>query len=208
MRTWKRRGYNQETEEGYNLWSEVDGLRAKKRAAFIHHHSLEGLNTEGKISKVKHLLNTLGNKAIQDRRDAREKHNAKLREGKILKGEKKAEKQAKKRAREEEDRENYLERSGKRPKKNLEERERMKKDPEFKKTVFKRQATTTRRNLKSDNTFKKLTGEVYQQNKIAHDVGKILTKVGVELPGSVEHEQGLIKAKKTEGYFFKKKKKD
>ena len=90
----------------------MDGLRAKKRADFIHQHSLEGLNTEGKISKVKHLLNTLGNKAIQDRRDAREKHNAKIREGKILKAEKKAEK------------ENYLERSGRRQKKNVEERER------------------------------------------------------------------------------------
>ena len=158
----------------------MDGLRAKKRADFIHQHSLEGLNTEGKISKVKHLLNTLGNKAIQDRRDAREKHNAQGREGKILKAEKKAEKEAKKRAREEEDRENYLERSGKRHKKNVEERERMKKDPEFKKTVIKRQATTARRNLKSDNPFKKLTGEVYKQNKIARVVGKVLRKAGVE----------------------------
>ena len=71
---------------------------------------------------MKHLLNTLGNKAIQDRRDVRERHNAKVREGKILKAEKKAEKEAKMRAREEEDRENYLERSGKRHKKNVEER--------------------------------------------------------------------------------------
>ena len=101
----------------------MDGLRAKKRADFIHQHTLEGLNTEGKISKVKHLLNTLGNKAIQDRRDAREKHSAKVREGKILKAEKKAEKETKKRAREEEDREKYFERSGKRHKKNVEERE-------------------------------------------------------------------------------------
>ena len=47
---------------------------------------------------------------------------------------------------------------------------------------------------------------MYKQNKIANVVGKILTKAGVELPGSVKHEQGLIKAKKTEGDFFKKKK--
>ena len=45
-------------------------------------------------------------------------------------------------------------------------KERMKNDPEFKKTVIKRQVTTARRNLKSDNPFKKLTGEVYKQNKI------------------------------------------
>ena len=68
------------------MWSDVDGLRAKKRANFIQEHSLEGLNTEGKFSKVKRILNTLGNKAIQDRRDAREKQNAKVREGKIIKG--------------------------------------------------------------------------------------------------------------------------
>ena len=95
----------------------VDGLRAKKRATFIQEHSLEGLNTEGKFSKVKQILNTLGIKSIQDRRDAREKHNAKVREGKIIKGEKKAEKEAKKRAREDGDREKYFEQSGKRHKK-------------------------------------------------------------------------------------------
>ena len=67
----------------------------------------------------------------------------------------------------------------------------MKKDPEFKKTVIKRQATTARRNLKSDNPFKKLTR---------------LRKEGVELPGSVKFEQGLIKARKKEGDYFKKKK--
>ena len=72
--------------------------------------------------------------------------------------------------------------------------------------MIKRQATTARRNLKSDNSFKKLTGEVYKQNKIAHVVGKILTKAGVELPGSVKHEQGLIKTKKTEGDYLKLKK--
>ena len=81
----------------------------------------------------------------------------------------------------------------------------MKQDSEFNKTVIKRQATTARRNLKSDNTFKKLTGEVYKQNKIAHVVGKILTKAGVELPGSVKYEQGLIKAKKSEDDFFGEK---
>ena len=108
---------------------------------------------------MKQILNKLGDKAIQDRRDAREKHNAKVREANIIKAEKRAEKEAKKRAREDE-REKYFERSGKRHKKNVEERERMKKDPEFKKTVIKRQATTARRNLKSDNAFKKLTGEV------------------------------------------------
>ena len=47
---------------------------------------------------------------------------------------------------------------------------------------------------------------MYKQNKIAHVVGKILTKAGVELPGSVKYEKGLIKAKKTEGDFFKKEK--
>ena len=99
-----------------------------------------------------------------------------------------------------------MERSGKRHKKNVEERERMKKDPEFKKTVIKRQATTARRNLKSDNPFKKLTGEVYKQNKIARVVGKVLRKESVELPGSVKFEQGLIKARKKEGDYFKKKK--
>ena len=99
------------------MWSDVDGLRAKKRATFIQEHSLEGLNTEGKFSKVKQILNTLGIKSIQDRRDARRKHNAKVREGKIIKGEKKAEKEAKKRAREDEDREKYFEQSGKRHKK-------------------------------------------------------------------------------------------
>ena len=52
----------------------------------------------------------------------------------------------------------------------------MKNDPEFKKTVIKRQATTVRRNLKSDNTIRKLTGEVYKQNKIAHIVSKVLRK--------------------------------
>ena len=72
----------------------------------------------------------------------------------------------------------------------------MKHDSEFKKTVIKRQATTARRNLKSDSTFKKLTGEVYKQNKIARVVGKILTNAGVNLPGSLKYEQGLIKAKK------------
>ena len=45
---------------------------------------------------MKKILNALGRKAIQDRRDAREKHNAKVREGKFLKAEKKAEKEAKK----------------------------------------------------------------------------------------------------------------
>ena len=106
----------------------------------------------------------MGNKAIQDRRDAREKHNAKVREGKILKAEKNAEKEAKKRAREEEAMEKYLERSGKRHKKNVEEKERMKKDPEFKKTVIKRQATTARRNLKSDNPFKTERRSVQAKN--------------------------------------------
>ena len=72
-------------------------------------------------------------------------------------------------------------------------KERMKKDSEFKRIVIKRQATTARRNLKSDNPFKKLTG-------------KVLRKAGVELPGSVTFEQGLIKAKKKEGDFYKKKK--
>ena len=90
--------------------------------------------------------------------------------------------------------------------KNVEERERMKQDSEFNKTVIKRQAITARKNLKSDNTFKKLTGEVYKQNKIAHVVGKILTKAGVELPSSVNYEQGLIKAKKTKSDFFRRKK--
>ena len=99
-----------------------------------------------------------------------------------------------------------MERSGKRHKKNVEERERMKNDPEFKKTVIKRQATTARRNLKSDNAFKKLTGEVYKQNKIAHVVGKVLRKAGVELPGPVKYEQGLIKAKKKEGIISRRKK--
>ena len=148
----------------------------------------------------------MGDKAIQDRRDAREKHNAKVREANIIKAEKRAEKEAKKRAREDEEREKYLERSGKRDKKNVEERERMLNDPEFKKTVIKRQATTARRNLKSDNAFKKLTGEVYKQNKIAHVVGKVLRKAAVELPGPVKYEQGLIKAKKKEGDYFKEKK--
>ena len=86
----------------------------------------------------------MGDKAIQDRRDAREKHNAKVREAKIIKAEKRAEKEAKKRAREDEEREKYLERSGKRHKRNVEEGERMKNDPEFKKTMNKRQATTAR----------------------------------------------------------------
>ena len=75
---------------------------------------------------------------------------------------------AKKRAREDEEREKYFERSGKRHKKNVEERERMKNDPEFKKTVIKRQATTARRNLKSENAFKKMTGEgggLFQEEK-------------------------------------------
>ena len=66
---------------GIMCGSNVDGLRAKKRANFIQEHSLEGLNTEGKLSKVKQILNTLRNKSIQDRKDAREKHNAKVREG-------------------------------------------------------------------------------------------------------------------------------
>ena len=99
-----------------------------------------------------------------------------------------------------------MERSGKRHKKNVEESERIKNDPEFKKTVIKRQPTIARRNLKSDNAFKKLTGEVYKQNKIARVVGKVLRKEGVELPGSVKFEQGLIKARKKEGDYFKKKK--
>ena len=88
----------------------------------------------------------------------------------------------------------------------MEERERMKKDPEFKKTVIKRQTTTVRRNLKSDNPFKKLTREVYKQNKIARVVGKVLRKEGVELLGSVKFEQGLIKARKKEGIISRRKK--
>ena len=74
-------------------------------------------------------------------------------------------------------------------------KERMKNDPEFKKTVIKRQVTTARRNLKSDNPFKKLTGEVYKQNKIARVVCKVLRKAGVELPGLVNFEQGLSQEK-------------
>ena len=49
----KEGGITKRQREGYNVWSDVDGLRAKKRATFIQEHSLEGLNTEGKFSKVK-----------------------------------------------------------------------------------------------------------------------------------------------------------
>ena len=86
------------------MWSDVDGLRAKKRANFIQEHSREGFNTEGKIAKVKQILRKLGDKSIQDKRDAREKNNAKVREANIIKAEKKAQKDAKKRAREDETR--------------------------------------------------------------------------------------------------------
>ena len=41
---------------------------------------------------------------------------------------------------------------------------------------------------------------------IAHVVGKVLRKAGVELPGSVKYEQGLIKAKKKEGIISRRKK--
>ena len=95
----KEGGITKRQREGYNVWSDVDGMRAKKRADFIQEHSLEGLNTADKISKVKHTLNKLGDKSIQDRRDAREEYNTKVREGNILKAEKKADKDAKKRAR-------------------------------------------------------------------------------------------------------------
>ena len=75
--------------EGYNVWSDVDRMRGKKRADFILEHSLERLSAADKVSKVKHILNKLGDKAIQDRTDAREKHNAKVSEAKLIKEEKK-----------------------------------------------------------------------------------------------------------------------
>ena len=83
----KEGGITKRQREGYNVWSDLDGSRAKKRSNFIQEHSLEGLNTERKFSKVKQILNTLGNESIQDRRDVSEKHNAKVREGNVTKGE-------------------------------------------------------------------------------------------------------------------------
>ena len=47
------------------MLSEVDGLRAKKGADFITWHSLERFTTERKISKVKHILSTLGSKLFR-----------------------------------------------------------------------------------------------------------------------------------------------
>ena len=58
--------------EGYNLWSDVDRMRGRKRSDFLKEHSLEGLSTADKISKVKQILNKLGDKSIQDRRCQRE----------------------------------------------------------------------------------------------------------------------------------------
>ena len=52
----------------------------------------------------------------------------------------------------------------------------MKTDTEFKKRVIKRQKNTARRNLKSQDPFLKLQGQVYKQNKIAGYVGTILRK--------------------------------
>ena len=63
-------------------------------------------------------------------------------------------------------REKYFEKCGKRHKKNVEERERMKNDPQVMKNVIKRQATTARRNLKSE--VKKTDREVYEQNKCSY----------------------------------------
>ena len=97
--------------------------------------------------------------------------------GKDYKVGKENRKEEKKTAIEEKDREKYVERSRKRQKKNAEERERMKNDPEIKKTVIKRQGVTARRNLKSENKFEKLTDEAYKQNTIALSVEKSRCRV-------------------------------
>ena len=60
-------------------------MQGKKTSDFLQEHSLEELSTADKICKVKNILNKLDVKAIQDRRYAREKHNAKVKEGKIIK---------------------------------------------------------------------------------------------------------------------------